>query len=109
MATVLRSLTTLSRSRSSATTAGIVSRRLICNAASDHQKLAKNSGGTKKEVVSATVNSEVQSVSWGRLFGLAVITFFSCKLGGRYANYQYERSLFEGFQKAKQERSTPQL
>ncbi|BAS99795.1 Os07g0114600 [Oryza sativa Japonica Group] len=109
MATVLRSLTTLS-SRSSATTAGIVSRRLICNAASDHhQKLAKNSGGTKTEVVSATVNSEVQIVSWGRLFGLAVITFFSCKLGGRYANYQYERSLFEGFQKSKQEMSTPQL
>uniref|UniRef100_A0A0E0E6W8 Uncharacterized protein n=1 Tax=Oryza meridionalis TaxID=40149 RepID=A0A0E0E6W8_9ORYZ len=108
MATVLRSLTTLS-SRSSAATAAISRRRLICNAASDHQKLAKNSGGTKKELASATVNSELQSVSWGRLFGLAVTTFFSCKLGGRYANYQYERSLFEGFQKSKQEMSIPQL
>ncbi|EAZ02554.1 hypothetical protein OsI_24665 [Oryza sativa Indica Group] len=50
-----------------------------------------------------------QIIIRGRLFGLAVITFFSCKLGGRYANYQYERSLFEGFQKSKQEMSTPQL
>uniref|UniRef100_A0A0E0LGD3 Uncharacterized protein n=1 Tax=Oryza punctata TaxID=4537 RepID=A0A0E0LGD3_ORYPU len=94
MAAVLRSLTLSGRS---ATTAGI-SRRLICNAASDHQKLAKNSCGTKKEEVSATVNSEVQSISWGSLFRIAVITYFSCKLGERYANYQYERSLFEGVQ-----------